>query len=267
MLGILATMGERPMIDWRFERPLGSQAETGVGVNRNSFAGVDNDFCATLLAMAGHDLRQPLQIITSAHDVLAQILHSDKQREELARAADAAARLASMLNQLVEAMQLRELSRDRLHVPVLLRPILDDLAAEFAEPARLKGVELRVISANSAVFSHPVLLKGLVRNLIGNAIDYTPHGGRVFVACRRRGSQVHLQIRDSGVGISADELAKVVSALHRADARYSEALGLGLVIVKGAANLLRHSVEVRSAAGRGSCFAVVANVAPPGAAA
>ena len=40
------------MIDWRFERPLGSQAETGVGVNRNSFAGVDNDFCATLLAMA-----------------------------------------------------------------------------------------------------------------------------------------------------------------------------------------------------------------------
>jgi signal transduction histidine kinase len=131
----------------------------------------------------------------------------------------------------------------------------------------LKGVELRVISANSAVFSHPVLLKGLVRNLIGNAIDYTPHGGRVFVACRRRGSQVHLQIRDSGVGISADELAKVVSALHRADARYSEALGLGLVIVKGAANLLGHGVEVRSAAGRGSCFAVVANVAPPGAAA
>jgi signal transduction histidine kinase len=89
----------------------------------------------------------------------------------------------------------------------------------------------------------------------------------VFVACRRRGSQVHLQIRDSGVGISADELAKVVSALHRADARYSEALGLGLVIVKGAANLLGHGVEVRSAAWRGSCFAVVANVAPPGAAA
>jgi two-component system phosphate regulon sensor histidine kinase PhoR len=266
MLGILATMGERPMIGWRSELPLGSQAEPGSCVNRNSFAGADSDFCRTLLAMAGHDLRQPLQVITSAHDVLAQILHGDKQREELARAADAAARLASMLGQLVEALQLRERSRDRLHVLVFLRPLLEDLGAEFAEPARLKGIELRVIPANMAVFSHSVLLKGLVRNLIRNAIDYTPHGGRVFVACRRRGSQVHLQIRDSGVGIPADELAKVVSALHRADARYSEALGLGLVIVKGAANLLRHSVEVRSAAGRGSCFAVVANIAPPGAA-
>src|SRR5580700_12198515 len=85
----------------------------GSAVRRDAEHG-DSDFSAILLAMAGHDLRQPLQIITSAHDVLAQILHSDKQREELARAADAAARLASMLNQLVEAMQLRELSRDRL---------------------------------------------------------------------------------------------------------------------------------------------------------
>src|SRR6202162_1816377 len=116
------------MIDWRSELPLGSRAETGIGVKRNGFEGVGNDFCATLLAMAGHDLRQPLQVITSAHDVLAQILHNDKQREELARAADAAARLATMLSQLVEALQLRGRSSDHLHVPVRLGPILEDLA-------------------------------------------------------------------------------------------------------------------------------------------
>ena len=53
------------------------------------------DFSATLLAMAGHDLRQPLQLITSAHDVLAQTLASEQQREELSRAGDATAQLAS----------------------------------------------------------------------------------------------------------------------------------------------------------------------------
>src|ERR1700693_780068 len=147
------------MIDWRSELPLGSRAETGIGVKRNGFEGVGNDFCATLLAMAGHDLRQPLQLITSAHDVLAKPLHSDKQREELARAADAAARLASILSQLIEALQLPDRSGDHLHVFVLLRPILEDLAAEFAEPARLKGIDLRVIASNTAVFSHSVLLK------------------------------------------------------------------------------------------------------------
>src|SRR5438270_2526121 len=92
-----------------------------------------SDFSATLLAMAGHDLRQPLQLITNAHDVLALTLGSEEQREELTRAADATAQLAGMLGQLVEALQLREQSGDDLRVPVPLRPVLEDLAAEFAE--------------------------------------------------------------------------------------------------------------------------------------
>src|SRR5580704_18901970 len=104
----------------------------------------DSDFSATLLAMAGHDLRQPLQLITSAHDVLARILQSDEQREELARAEDATTRLASMLGQLVEALQLHESSGDHLHVPVPLRPIVEGLAVEFARSARLKGVTFRL---------------------------------------------------------------------------------------------------------------------------
>src|SRR5438128_10718528 len=85
----------------------------------------DRDFSAARLAMAGHDLRQPLQLITSAHDVLAPTLSRDEQRQELRRARDATAQLAGMLGQLVEALQLRERSDDDLHVPVPLRPILE----------------------------------------------------------------------------------------------------------------------------------------------
>jgi two-component system phosphate regulon sensor histidine kinase PhoR len=251
------------MINWRPELPSGGQAETGIEANgRNGFAEADSDFSAALLAMAGHDLRQPLQVITSAHDLLRQILHSDRQREELARAADAVTRLGSMLSQLVEALPLRERSGAHLHVPVWLRPLLEDLASEFAEPARRNGIELRVIPASAAVFSHSVLLSGILGNLIRNAIDYTPRGGRVCVACRGRGSQVRLEIRDSGSGIPADELAKVRRASYRADVPCSEGLGLGLFIVKRAAGLLGHRVQVASATGRGSCFAVVADAAP-----
>ena len=102
----------------------------GMGCIGNAHA--DSDFSATLLAMAGHDLRQPLQVITSAHDVLARSLASDEQREELMRAESATEQLANMLGQLVEALQLRERSGDDLHLPVPLRPVLEDLAAEFA---------------------------------------------------------------------------------------------------------------------------------------
>jgi two-component system, OmpR family, phosphate regulon sensor histidine kinase PhoR len=220
-----------------------------------------SDFSATLLAMAGHDLRQPLQLITSAHDVLAPTLDSEEQREELARAADATAELASMLGQLVEALQLRERSGDDLHVPVPLRPILEDLEAEFAEMARRKGITLVVTAARGTAVSHPVLLTGMLRNLIRNAIDYTPAGGGVFVTCRRSGSELRLSVRDTGVGIRANALTTIFQAFQRADQSRTDGLGLGLFIVKHAADLLGHRVEVRSTEGRGSCFTVVANAA------
>jgi two-component system phosphate regulon sensor histidine kinase PhoR len=251
------------MTNWRRKVQLGDQAETGIGANGKGFAEAEGDFCATLLAMASHDLRQPLQVIAGAHDLLARILHGGAARVQLARAEDATRRLTDILDLLVEALRLHELPASDRPEPVLLGPMLAQLASEFAEPARLKEIELRVIPASAAVFSHPVLLTGMVRNLMRNAIDYTPRGGRVLVACRRRGSQVHLQVRDSGDGIPGDELDKVFRAFHRADTTRSTGLGLGLFIVKGAADFLAHDVRVSSARGRGTCFAIVANAASP----
>jgi two-component system, OmpR family, phosphate regulon sensor histidine kinase PhoR len=232
----------------------------GSAVSRDAEQG-DSDFSAILLAMAGHDLRQPLQVITSAHDVLAQTVDGEEQREELARAEDATAQLANMLDQLVEALQLRERSGDDLHHPVPLSPILDDLAAEFAEAARLKGITFLVTATRCAVLSHPVLLTGILRNLIRNAIDYTPPGGGVFVTSRRCGPELRIEVRDTGVGIRAIALSAIFRAFQRVDESRPDGLGLGLFIVKHAADLLGHGVEVRSTEGHGSCFTVVANVA------
>ena len=222
---------------------------------------VDSDFSAMLLAMAGHDLRQPLQLITSAHDVLAQMVDSDAQREELARAKHATEQLTGMLGQLVEALQLHGRSGDRLRVPVPLHPVLKGVAAEFARSARLKGIRFHVSSAAGAALSHSVLLTSMLRNLIRNSIDYTPPGGGVFVRSRQLGSELHIDVRDTGVGIRPAALSRIFDAFQRADASGSDGLGLGLFIVKRAANLLGHRVEVSSVEGRGSCFTVVANAA------
>jgi signal transduction histidine kinase len=216
----------------------------------------DSDFSATLLAMAGHDLRQPLQVITSTHDVLARTLDTEEQREELTRAGNATKQLASMLGQLVEALQLRARSGDDLHLPIPLRPILEELVAEFAETAQLKGITFLVTAARETAFSHPVLLTGILRNLIRNAIDYTPPGGGVFVTSRRCGTELRIEVRDTGVGIRASARPRIFDAFQRADAGRTDGLGLGLFIVKRAADLLRHRVEVYSAEGRGSCFTV-----------
>jgi two-component system phosphate regulon sensor histidine kinase PhoR len=232
----------------------------GSGMSRDADHAA-SDFSSTLLAMAGHDLRQPLQVVTSAHDILALTLDGEEQRQELMRARDATAQLAGMLGQLVEALQLRERSGDDLYRSVPLRPILEELTAEFAEMAQLKGVTLVVTGVRSTAISHPVLLAGMLRNLIRNAIDYTPPGGGVWATCRRCGPELRISVRDTGVGIRASALSTIFRAFRRADDSRPDGLGLGLYIVKHAADLLGHRVEVRSAEGRGSCFTVVVNAA------
>jgi two-component system phosphate regulon sensor histidine kinase PhoR len=224
----------------------------------------DSDFSTTLLAMAGHDLRQPLQVITGAHDVLARNLDREEQRQELARAEDATAQLANMLGQLVEALHLRERLGDDLHRPVPLRPILEDIAEEFAEPAQLKGITFLVTATQCVAYSHGVLLTGILRNLIRNAIGYTPPGGGVFVTSRRCGTELRIEVRDTGVGIGARALTRIFGAFQRADAGQTDGLGLGLFIVKRAADLLGHHVEVQSAQGRGSRFTVTVSAVQRG---
>jgi two-component system phosphate regulon sensor histidine kinase PhoR len=252
------------MINWPRRLQSASVTKPAIGVlGRNSFVEADSDFCTTLLAMAGHDLRQPLQVIVGAHDLLARLPHSDAARAQLTRAEDATSQLTDMLDRLVEVLRLHEFSTDNHLHRVPLGPMLAQLASEFSESARLKGIQLRVIPVTAVAFSHPILLSAMLRNLMRNAIDYTPHGGRVLVACRWRGSQVHIEIRDSGVGIPGDELDKVFRAFHRTNATRPMGLGLGLFIVKRTTEFLGHSVRVRSAVDRGSCFTLVASAVPP----
>jgi signal transduction histidine kinase len=232
--------------------------EPRIGVDRTCpVKGSENDFCATLLAMACHDLRQPLQVIIGAHDILAEILLGGMERVQLSRVAGAATQLAGTLDQLLGVLRLCDAATGIQHQPVPLAAVLDPLASEFADAARLNGVELRIRPVSAAVFSNHSLLSGILRNLIRNAIDYTPRGGRVLVTCRRRGTAVRIEVRDNGVGIPADEIARVFKPFHRIDQTRRDGLGLGLFIVQHAADFLGHRVEVRSTIDHGSCFAVV----------
>ena len=217
-----------------------------------------SDFAATLLAIAGHDLRQPLQIITHAHEILARMMHGDEPRKELARAHGAVAQLAGMLGQIVEALQLHELCGRPSLVPVSLDFALAEVAADFAEPARRKEIKFWVGPQQGAILSHPVLLQGMLRNLVRNAIEYTPLGGCVRVGSRRFGAKLRIEVRDSGIGIRATTLPRIFDAFERGNGEPGEGLGLGLFIVKHAADLLGHRVLVDSVEGHGSCFAIVA---------
>ncbi len=101
------------------------------------------------------------------------------------------------------------------------------------------------------------LLRRLVQNLVSNAIKYTPTG-RVLVGCRRRGDHLRIDVYDTGVGIPESQQRDIFVEFHRLDqgARIARGLGLGLSIVERMARVLGCDIEVDSAVGRGSRFAV-----------
>jgi signal transduction histidine kinase len=197
-----------------------------------------DDFYETVLAMASHDLRQPLQLIISAQELLARRLTTSPEREHLERSERASAQLAEQLDQLVDALHLhRSTGRIRLE-PVPLQPILERLAQQLDGPARRKGVCLRLSSTPAVVMSHAALLDSVLRNLVRNALDYTLPGGRVLVCCRRHRTAFRIEVRDSGEGIPPDKLSTVFEPFSRLDAAHSDGLGLGLFIVQRAAECL-----------------------------
>lgn len=214
-------------------------------------------FYRSLLAMTGHDLRHPLQVIVSVNALLSRSVSGNSEREYLARSSDAGLQLAKQLDRLIEALRVHERLEDFALQPVHLEFLLENLKREHGGAAQIAGLDFRIVRSRAVIMSDPFLLEGILRNLIYNAIKYTPAGGRIVVGCRKSKAGLCIEVHDTGIGISPDNLSKIFEAFRRIDPAASEGLGLGLFIVRHAAESLGHRIEVRSTVDRGSCFTVV----------
>ena len=135
--------------------------------------------------------------------------------------------------------------------------LLRQIELEFAPLATTKGLKLTFVPCALVVRSDRRLLRRLIQNLVSNAIKYTPEGG-VLVGCRRRGSDLRIDVYDTGVGIPQSKWRDIFVEFHRLDqgAKIARGLGLGLSIVERVARVIDCKIELESESGRGSHFAV-----------
>jgi two-component system phosphate regulon sensor histidine kinase PhoR len=220
-----------------------------------------SDFQAALLGMAGHDLRQPLQIIQSAYEWLGSRVAHTSEKARLERGERAIARLTEQLDRLVGALRLYEHTQGMELSAVPLAPLFCRIASENENAAREKGIHIRVRATRGVVISNSVLLDGILRNLVRNAVKYTESGGRILIGCRRSGGDMRVDVYDTGIGMTPEHLPQIFDAFHRLDSTRADGLGIGLFVVRRAVELLGHRVEVHSQAGRGSRFSVFARSA------
>jgi two-component system, OmpR family, phosphate regulon sensor histidine kinase PhoR len=215
-----------------------------------------SDFQAALLGIAGHDLRQPLQVIQGTYERLGAHVSRKSDRKWLERGEQAISRLTEQLDELVGALHLYECAGSLEISPVALAPLFWRLCKESEDAALRKGIDLRVCTTGASVMSNALLLNGVLRNLVRNAIKYTQPGGRVLIGCRRSGPDVRIDVCDTGIGIAPEHLPRIFQAFERLDSTRCEGLGIGLFVVRRAVELLGHNIEVSSCVARGSRFTV-----------
>ncbi len=215
-----------------------------------------NESKTRFLAAASHDLRQPLVTIGLLVGMARDESGSATTRQLLDRADQAVGALENLLTGLLDLSRLESgVVRPRL-AAVPLAGIFASIAAHEQETAAQKGLRLRLRPTTAVVRSDAVMLERILRNLVSNALRYTPRGS-VLVAARRRGDALRIEVRDSGVGIAPEDQPGIYREFLRLDnpmRGHSSGMGLGLSIVQRSAEVLGHRVGLRSAPGRGSCF-------------
>ena len=217
-----------------------------------------NDFQAALIGMAGHDLRQPLQVIQSTYELLRNRIPGVSEQAWLDCGERAIGRLVEQLNRLLDAIRLYEYTKTMEASPVALAPLLRRLCEENKGAAQQGGIDMRVCSTTAHVISNPVLLSSMLRNLTTNAVKYTEPGGRILIGCRRSDCDVRIDVYDTGIGIAPEHLQRIFDAFERVDTPRCEGLGIGLFVVRRAVELLGHRIEISSAPAQGSRFSLFA---------
>ncbi len=221
-----------------------------------------------LLTAASHDLRQPLQTLKLLHGLLEKSAEDSQSRIFVKRMEETLASMSGILN---TVLNIDQIEAGIVHPQLenfAVNSILERLEREFSYQAKAKGLQLRVVSCQLAVYTDPRLLEQIIRNLLSNALKYTLKG-RVLVGCRRKGGKLRLQVWDTGIGIPENQIDNVFEEYHRVDANHGGreyGLGLGLSIVKRLSDLTGLTVSVCSTAEKGSVFSIEIDMAPAGSA-
>lgn len=210
------------------------------------------------LAAASHDLRQPLNSAVLFLESMEESGLDPASRGLLQRARVALASLNNLLGTLLDVARLDSGSIEPRVSDFAVANVFDRIGPEFTAVARSAGIGFAIVPSRAWVRTDPYLLETVLRNLVSNAIRYTP-SGRVLVGCRRGRSGLRICVHDTGVGIAPEHLSRIFEAYYQApnSRRARDAgIGLGLSIVHRIAQLLDLEHEVRSTQGRGSMFSV-----------
>ena len=220
---------------------------------------------SAFLAMMSHELRTPLNAIAGYAELMELGIHgpiTPEQARAIARIQASQRHLLGLIDGVLTHAKLETGHAYYELVAVNALSAISSAEILLAPQARAKGVTLtvEVCPADLTLWADAEKVQQILLNLLTNAVKFTPSGGRVEVRCCRVDDKVHIEIRDTGVGIPAEMLDRIFEPFVQVRSeltRPSEGTGLGLAISRALARGMNGDVTVGSEAGHGSVFTLV----------
>lgn len=237
VLAILAVRRERRL--WRTSNELAEAAREQA---------IEADLAKSrFLAVASHDMRQPLHALSLYISALERRVETPEARDILTKMDRATQSLVGMFSKLLDLARVQAGAVKLELVAAPIQDVLDRIAAEHPESA------LTVTPSSAFVRTDPVLLERLLGNLVANALKHG--GGKARVAVRAHEQSIDISVEDDGPGIAPEDQERIFGEFVRLG-RKTDGLGLGLAIVRRIAALLGAPLTLESKPGEGARFTV-----------
>ncbi|AUW93026.1 MAG: PAS domain-containing sensor histidine kinase [Sulfobacillus thermosulfidooxidans] len=215
------------------------------------------------VANVSHELQTPLTVIRGFTETLLDNPDDPSARRFLELIHEEAGRMSRLVDDLLTLSRMEHHSMPMTRQPVDIPVLVESMAVKLAP--RIEAAELtldnRVPQHMPLVSGDPDLLAEVLMNLVANAVQYTPAGGLITVsmALDVGSHMVGISVKDTGIGIPAQDLPRIFERFYRVDrarSRASGGTGLGLAIVKHIMELHGGRIEVKSTVGAGTEFIV-----------
>ena len=212
------------------------------------------------VANVSHEIRTPLTVVAGFVETLLDMeLSAEERRRCLEMVQKQTATMQRLVEDLLTLATLESTSLPPEHTAMPIEPLLQAVVADVRALSAGRHPIALQIDSDAGLRGAPAELDSAVRNLLTNAVRYTPDGGTITVTWRVVDGEGVLSVRDTGIGIAAEHLPRLTERFYRVDrgrSRDTGGTGLGLAIVKHVAQRHHARLEIESRVGYGSTFAL-----------